>query len=90
MDLFQVQLQIILGLLFAAAQKTSGQVTDAPSATVTYNPGEECLPYDGSVVPDCTLYVDPILKQPYYKEHSTSKFIIVKNKTNMFTSLRLQ
>jgi len=72
MDLFQMQLPIILGLLFAAAQKTSGQVTEAPGATVTYNPGEDCLPYDGSVVPDCRLYVDPILKQPYYKEHSTN------------------
>ena len=40
--------------------------------TVTYNPGENCLPYDGSVVPDCSKFVDPITKQPYYHEHSTS------------------
>jgi len=72
MDLLQLQLQIILGLLFAAAHKTSGQVTEAPGATVTYNPGEECFPYDGSVVPDCTLFIDPNIKQPYYHEHSTN------------------
>ena len=48
---------------------------------IDYNPGEDCLPYDGSVVPDCTLYVDPIDKEPYYKEHSTSKFKDDKNKT---------
>ena len=42
--------------------------------TVTYNPPvQECLPYDGSVVPDCSKYVDPITKQPYYHEHSNSK-----------------
>ena len=36
-------------------------------------PGEECLPYDGSKVPDCSKFVDPVLKQPYYHEHSSSK-----------------
>ena len=43
--------------------------------TVTYNPGQECLPYDGSVVPDCSQYVDPVTKQPYYHEHSSSKLL---------------
>ena len=42
--------------------------------TVTYNPPfQDCLPYDDSVVPDCSKYVDPITKQPYYHEHSNSK-----------------
>ena len=45
-----------------------------PDYTVTYNPPfQECLPDDGSVVPDCSKFVDPILKWPYYHEHSTSK-----------------
>ena len=46
------------------------------AATVTYNPGEECLPYDGSVVPDCSKYVDENTKWSIYKEHSSSKKII--------------
>ena len=41
--------------------------------TVTYNPVEDCLPYDGSVVPDCSKYVNPVTKQPYYHEHSNSE-----------------
>ena len=36
--------------------------------TVTYNPVVDCLPYDGSVVPDCSKYVDPVTKQPYYHD----------------------
>ena len=39
--------------------------------TVTYNPVVDCLSYDGSVVPDCSKYVDPVTKQPYY--HDTKK-----------------
>ena len=61
-----VHLSIIIGLLFAAALKASGQITEDPG--ITYNPGEDCLPYDGSVVPDCKLYVDPEIKEPYYKD----------------------
>ena len=34
---------------------------------------EWCLPYDGSVIPDCSKYVDPITKEPYYVEHSYRK-----------------
>jgi len=34
--------------------------------------GEECLPYDGSKVPDCRLFVDPATKQPYYHPHNTN------------------
>ena len=49
------------------------QETTTEDYTVTYNPGQECLPYDGSVVPDCSKFVDPITKWPYYHEHSTSK-----------------
>ena len=36
-------------------------------------PGEECLPYDGSKVPDCSEYIDPNHYVPYYHEHSASK-----------------
>ena len=42
--------------------------TTTPDYTVTYNPGEECLPYDGSMVPDCSFY-----NEPFYLEHSSSK-----------------
>ena len=41
------------------------KTTQAPtSSTVTYNPGEECLPYDGSRVPDCREFIDPLAKEP--------------------------
>ena len=36
--------------LLVSCQKT----TEAPHHTVTYIPGQDCLPYDGSVVPDCS------------------------------------
>ena len=48
-----------------------------PDYTVTYNPGgQDCLPYDGSVVPDCCqhFFYDGLVEEhPYYHEHSTSK-----------------
>ena len=37
------------------------------------NPGNFCLPYDGSEVPDCSLYVDPDHYLPYYHQHSASE-----------------
>ena len=40
--------------------------------TGTYLP-PTCLPYDGSVVPDCSKYMDPTIRRPYYHEHSSSK-----------------
>ena len=36
-------------------------------------PGNDCLPYDGSKVPDCTQFVDPDHYIPYYHEHSSSE-----------------
>ena len=47
--------------------------TNDQEITITYTPGQDCLPYDGSVVPDCSKYIDPVKKEPYYKEHSSSK-----------------
>ena len=35
-------------------------------------PGENCLAYDGSKVPDCTEYIDVENYIPYYHEHSQS------------------
>jgi len=46
--------------------------TNDQQITITYNPGQDCLPYDGSVVPDCSKYIDPVTKEPYYKEHSSN------------------
>ena len=39
-------------------------------------PGENCLPYDGSQVPDCTEFIDPDHYIPYYHEHSQSELSI--------------
>ena len=58
---------LLLLVTTAMAQDTT------PDYTLTYNPDEGCLPYDGSVVPDCSKFVDPVTKCPYYHEHSTSK-----------------
>ena len=62
-------------LLLAIIKVVVGQerTTEGSWETVTYNPGIGCLPYDGSIVPDCSKYVDPITKQPFFKEHSSSK-----------------
>ena len=69
-------------LLLSAAMavvvgQATAQVTDQPQVYSTWPddiyPGENCLPYDGSKVPDCSEFVDPILKQPFYHQHSSSK-----------------
>ena len=53
--------------------------TEFPHHTVTYNPGQDCLPYDGSVVPDCPP-LDVPTKKPYYLPHSSSKlFKLLEN-----------
>ena len=42
---------------------------------IVYSPGEDCLPYDDSVVPDCEKYLGNTLsKYPFFKEHSSSKY----------------
>ena len=62
---------LILLMLVTIARS---QETTTSDYTVTYNPSAECLPYDDSVVPDCSKFVDSIAKEPYYyyHEHSTS------------------
>ena len=67
---------VSLLLSVASLSLVTAQTTEYNSYnyTVTYNPGIDCLPYDGSVVPDCSKFVDPITKQPYYHEHSSSKY----------------
>ena len=61
--------------LFLLPLVSCQETTEDPHHTVTYNPGQDCLPYDGSVVPDCAKFIDPITKQPYYHEHSNSKIV---------------
>lgn len=63
----------LLCILVAAVPTLGGHVTEYPHHTVTYNPGQDCLPYDGSVVPNCLNYIDPATKQPVYHIHSASK-----------------
>ena len=68
--MFELQLSIVLMILTIITAQS----------VVTYNPyssnnqGEDCLPYDGSVVPDCREYAEPLTKEPYYRAHSHSKF----------------
>ena len=45
----QVLVYLLIGVCAGARITSSPEVN-----TVTYNPGRECLPYDGSVVPDCS------------------------------------
>jgi len=56
----------VLGSLAIAARCQEMRSTWPPQ----FNPGEECLAYDGSKVPDCTEFIDPVLKEPYYHPHS--------------------
>ena len=60
-------------LILGSALASHASVTENPHQTVTYNPGQDCLPYDGSVVPNCWDFVDPVTKQPVYHIHSASK-----------------
>ena len=62
--------------LFLFGLVSCQETTEDPHHTVTYNPGQDCLPFDGSVVPDCSKFIDPVTKQPYYHEHSSSKLLI--------------
>ena len=62
-------------------EEVFSMTTNDEQVTVTYTPDtsdiwQSCLPYDGSVVPDCSKYGDSMLKEPYYKEHSSSKSIM--------------
>lgn len=45
----------------------TGMTSDWPDGIFT---GEDCLTYDGSRVPDCSDFIDPQIKQPYYHPHS--------------------
>ena len=66
--------RISLLVLEVSLSTISGQTMEyIYNYTVTYNPIIECLPYDGSVVPDCSKYMDPLIREPYYHEHSSSK-----------------
>jgi len=46
-----------------------------PDNTV-YNPGNDCQPWDGSKIPNCSYFVHPGHEQPYYHvhEYDCSKF----------------
>ena len=47
--------------------------TSTPTEPSTTEPPPRCLPHDGSIVPDCSQYVDPINQIGYYVEHSSSE-----------------
>ena len=55
------------------AGKIIGIPTTTNYVTYTYDGGDECLPYDGSEIPDCEKFLDPITKEPYFVSHATSK-----------------
>ena len=60
--------------IFSCQATTLTDTTTTEYWTVTYDGGTvECLPYDGSVVPDCSKYFGTLLKQPYYAEHAYSE-----------------
>ena len=72
-------LVVLLFKIVTGQQKVFSMTTNEEQVTVTYTPDtsdiwQSCLPYDGSVVPDCSKYYgDTLLKEPYYVEHSSSK-----------------
>ena len=71
-------LVVLLFKIVTGQQKVFSMTTNEEQVTVTYTPDtsdiwQSCLPYDGSVVPDCSKYADSLLKEPYWVEHSSSK-----------------
>ena len=60
---------LLLGIFFLEGTLGQMRSTWPPWA----HPGEECLTYDGSRVPDCKQFIDPEIKEPYYHPHNTSK-----------------
>ena len=60
---------LLLGIFFLDGTLGQMRSTWPPWA----HPGEECLTYDGSRVPDCRQFIDPEIKEPYYHPHNTSK-----------------
>ena len=66
-------LVILLFNIVTCQEEVFSMTTNDEQVTVTYNPIVDCLPYDGSVVPDCSKYADSLLKEPYWVEHSSSK-----------------
>ena len=68
-------LAVILCLIFLDGP--TGQVRHTWPPWV--EPCEDGLPFDGSIVPDCRLYVDPDKPEPHFLEHSTSKGKILES-----------
>jgi len=58
----------LLGLVFLDGAFGQMRSTWPPWA----RPGTNCLEYDGSKVPDCRLFVDPSIGEPYYHPHSSN------------------
>ena len=62
---------VFLSLILFFIDGASGQLR---STWPTWaGPGDCGLEYDGSKVPDCGDFLDPVSKQPYYHQHSSSK-----------------
>jgi len=59
---------LLLGIFFLDG--TLGQMRSTWPSDL--HPGEDCLTYDGSKVPDCRLFIDPEIKEPYYHPHNTN------------------
>jgi len=63
--------QLLVFLLVGVC--AGARITNSPEGnSVTDNPGRDCLPWDGSVVPDCTEFVNPDTEWPFYHEHSSN------------------
>eukprot|EP00090_Calanus_glacialis_P038285 TRINITY_DN6687_c0_g1_i1.p1 TRINITY_DN6687_c0_g1~~TRINITY_DN6687_c0_g1_i1.p1 ORF type:complete len:690 (-),score=119.86 TRINITY_DN6687_c0_g1_i1:89-2158(-) len=66
------QLSLFLAPLLVGISGAAHVTSYPEGQTVTYNPGEGCMPYDGSTVPDCSEFVNPDTKWPFYHEHSSN------------------
>jgi hypothetical protein len=66
---------LAVGLRGASGQTTAGWEVQSTWPDDIY-PGFECLPYDGTKVPDCKEYVTPGTGESYFHEHSQSRVLI--------------
>ena len=64
-----MKLHVILAIVFF--EVTSGKTRHTWPPWV--EPCKDSLPFDGSIVPDCRLYVDPDKPEHHFLQHSTSK-----------------
>ena len=75
-----MQLVLVVNLLFLVSIKTFPDIRHTWPPWAEPGPCEDGLEFDGSLVPDCRLYISPETPGPFFLEHSISKKDILSSK----------